>query len=98
MGSPRRAEVRAARLDCRTGHSRRAAAVALSGGIDSSLVGALCARALGAKRVQGLMLPETDSAADTLALSQAEYVDQVADHITRFSTAAIESLRGEVTT
>jgi NAD+ synthase len=44
--------------------------VALSGGIDSSVVGALCVRALGKDRVFGLLMPETDSSPDTLRLSQ----------------------------
>lgn len=43
--------------------------VALSGGIDSSVVGALCVRALGKKRVLGLLMPEMDSSSETLALS-----------------------------
>ncbi len=34
----------------------------VSGGIDSSCVAALCAQALGPKRVQGLLMPEGDSA------------------------------------
>lgn len=33
----------------------------LSGGIDSSVVAALCVKALGPERVLGLMLPEKDS-------------------------------------
>jgi len=49
---------------------RKGAVVALSGGVDSSVVGALCARALGPGRVQGLLMPERDSAAETLALSR----------------------------
>jgi len=49
---------------------RRGAVVALSGGIDSSVVGALCVRALGPERVFGLMLPERDSSPQTRALSQ----------------------------
>lgn len=49
---------------------RRGAVVALSGGIDSSVVGALCVRALGPERVFGLMLPERDSSSETRALSQ----------------------------
>jgi NAD+ synthase len=44
--------------------------VALSGGIDSSVVGALCVRALGKEHVLGLLMPEKDSAAETLELSQ----------------------------
>ena len=54
---------------------RRGAVVALSGGIDSSVVGALCARALGPERVQGLLMPERDSADETLGLSRL-----LADH------------------
>ncbi len=49
---------------------RRGAVVALSGGIDSSVVGALCVRALGPERVFGLMLPERDSSGETRSLSQ----------------------------
>ena len=50
--------------------NRRGAVVGLSGGIDSSVVGALCARALGLNRVQGLLMPERESAAETLELSR----------------------------
>jgi len=49
---------------------RRGVVVALSGGIDSSVVGALCVRALGSERVLGLLLPEKDSSAETRSLSQ----------------------------
>lgn len=49
---------------------RRGVVVAISGGIDSSVVAALCARALGAERVLGLMLPEADSSPDSLRLAQ----------------------------
>jgi NAD+ synthase len=48
---------------------RRGAIVALSGGIDSSTVAALCVRALGSERVFGLQLPERDSSGDSLSLS-----------------------------
>jgi NAD+ synthase len=50
---------------------RRGAVVAISGGIDSSVVAALCVRALGPQRVLGLMLPEADSSPDSLRLSQS---------------------------
>ena len=40
---------------------RRGLVVAMSGGIDSSVCAALAVRALGAKRVYGLLLPERDS-------------------------------------
>ena len=49
---------------------RKGAVVAISGGIDSSVVAALCARALGKDRVLGLMLPETDSSHDSLRLAR----------------------------
>lgn len=48
---------------------RKGAVVALSGGIDSSVVAGLCVRALGSERVFGLHMPERDSADDTLDLS-----------------------------
>jgi len=40
---------------------RRGAVIGISGGIDSSVVVALCARALGPERVLGIMLPENES-------------------------------------
>jgi NAD+ synthase len=49
---------------------RQGAVVALSGGIDSSVVGALCVHALGKERVFGLLMPEKDSSAETLKLSR----------------------------
>jgi NAD+ synthase len=50
---------------------RRGATIALSGGIDSSCVAALCVRALGKQRVFGLHMPERDSSPETLQLSSA---------------------------
>jgi NAD+ synthase len=50
---------------------RRGVVVALSGGIDSSVVGALAARALGSHRVLGLLMPEADSSPDSLRLGRA---------------------------
>src|SRR5215475_4222098 len=44
--------------------------VGLSGGIDSSTVAALAARAVGPHRVLALQMPEKDSSAETLQLSQ----------------------------
>ena len=48
---------------------RRGAVVAVSGGIDSSVVAALCVRALGPERVFALQMPENESAEETLAIS-----------------------------
>jgi NAD+ synthase len=48
---------------------RQGYVVAMSGGIDSSVVAALCVRAVGTARVHGLFLPERDSSKDCLRLS-----------------------------
>ncbi|MFN3682176.1 MAG: NAD(+) synthase, partial [Nitrospira sp.] len=49
---------------------RKGVVVGLSGGIDSSTVAALAVRALGADRVIGLFMPESDSSDDSLRLGQ----------------------------
>ncbi|MFW0795341.1 NAD(+) synthase [Gordonia sp. CPCC 205515] len=49
---------------------RKGAVVALSGGIDSSVVAALCVRALGPDRVFGLHMPERESSDDTIDFSR----------------------------
>ena len=53
-----------------TRFGRRGAVVALSGGIDSSVVAALCTRALGKDHVLALLLPEAESSDESLALGQ----------------------------
>jgi NAD+ synthase len=55
---------------------RRGLVVAMSGGIDSSVVGALAARAVGAGRVLALLMPEKDSSEDTRHLSRL-----IAEHL-----------------
>ncbi len=49
---------------------RRGVVLGLSGGIDSSVTAALCARALGPQRVLGLLMPEKDSDRESLGLGQ----------------------------
>ena len=49
---------------------RRGAVVGLSGGIDSSVCAALCARALGPRRVLGLFMPDADSNPESLRLGR----------------------------
>jgi NAD+ synthase len=48
---------------------RQGAVVGISGGIDSSVVAALAARAFGPERVIGLLLPEKESSPDSEALA-----------------------------
>lgn len=44
---------------------RRGLVIAMSGGIDSSVSSALCVRAVGPKKVFGLLLPEQDSSSES---------------------------------
>jgi len=55
---------------------KKGVVVALSGGIDSSVVGALCVYALGKERVLALLMPERDSADETIRLSRL-----IAEHL-----------------
>ncbi|TGP44367.1 NAD(+) synthase [bacterium M00.F.Ca.ET.159.01.1.1] len=50
---------------------RRGVVVGLSGGIDSSVVAALCVSAFGKDKVLGLFMPESHSSGDSLRLGQA---------------------------
>jgi NAD+ synthase len=65
---------------------RKGAVLGLSGGIDSSVSAALCARAFGPDHVLGLQMPESDSADDTLYLSgliaQALGIPSILENIT----------------
>ena len=47
---------------------KRGLVLGLSGGVDSSVCAALCARALGPERVLGLLMPERESSSDSLDL------------------------------
>lgn len=49
---------------------RKGAVIGVSGGIDSSVVAALCARALGKERVVLLFTPEAESSPDSLRLGR----------------------------
>ncbi len=49
---------------------RRGVVVGLSGGIDSSVVAALCVRAVGKEKVLGIFMPERDSSGDSLRLGR----------------------------
>jgi NAD+ synthase len=71
---------------------RRGAVIGLSGGVDSSLVAHLCAHSFGPERVLGVLMPEGESAPDTLDLSQvaadAAGVETVVEDITHLLEAA----------
>jgi NAD+ synthase len=49
---------------------KRGAVVGISGGIDSSVVLALCAKTFGSNKVLGVMMPESDSNPDSLILAR----------------------------
>lgn len=72
--------------DAVRGFRRRGAVLGLSGGIDSSVVAALAARAFGPGKVLGVLMPEADSSPDTLRLSRlaadAIGIDTVLEDIT----------------
>ena len=71
---------------------RRGAVVGVSGGVDSSLVALLCVRAFGPERVLAVLMPEGESASDTLDLSrvaaEAAGVETVLEDITGLLEAA----------
>ncbi len=50
--------------------NRRGLVIGISGGVDSAVCAALCVRALGAKRVFGLLMPERDSSSDSVRLGR----------------------------
>ncbi len=60
----------AIRAEVMGGLRRRGVVVGLSGGVDSSVVATLCVRALGARRVLGLLMPEQDASGDALRLGR----------------------------
>ena len=71
---------------------KRGAVVGLSGGIDSSVCAALSVRAFGAEHVLGVLMPESDSAAETLELSRLSAtslgIETVLEDITQILDAA----------
>jgi NAD+ synthase len=71
---------------------RRGAVVGLSGGVDSSVVAALCVRALGPNKVLGVMMPEQDNEPDSLRLGRLVAaqlrIDSVVEDITPILSGA----------
>ncbi len=78
--------------DMLTRTRRRGLVIALSGGIDSSVVAALCVAAVGPDRVFGLHLPERESSPESLELSRqladSLGIDSQTEEITELLQAA----------
>jgi NAD+ synthase len=71
---------------------RQGAVVGISGGIDSSVVLALCARAFDPQRVVGVLLPEKESSPDSAVLAQKLAKHYDVQTVTEDITAALEGL------
>jgi NAD+ synthase len=69
---------------------RQGAVVGISGGIDSSVVLALCARAFGSERVVGILLPEKESNPDSAVLAHQLAERYSVDTVTENISAALE--------
>ncbi len=69
---------------------KRGAVVGISGGIDSSIVLALCARAFGPKKVLGVMMPEQDSNPESRELATKLAEKFGVDYVVEDMTAAVE--------
>lgn len=54
----------------RTKINRRGLVIGISGGVDSAVSAALCVKALGSKKVFGLLMPEQDSSAGSTSLGE----------------------------
>jgi NAD+ synthase len=69
---------------------RQGAVVGISGGIDSSTVLVLCARAFGPERVVGVLLPEKDSSPESITLAQMVADQCGVPTVTEDITAALQ--------
>jgi NAD+ synthase len=69
---------------------RGGAVIGISGGVDSSVVLALTARALGPERVLGVMLPERDSSPDSARLAAEVAAQFGVQTVTEDISAALE--------
>ena len=83
--------VEAIRSQVRGSLRKRGAVIGVSGGVDSSVVAALCARALGCDKVLALLMPERDSSADALALGMRVAQTLGVEAITENIAAALEA-------
>lgn len=72
--------------------NRRGLIVALSGGVDSSVCAALAVRAVGRRRVLGLLLPEHDSSANSSRLAEKLALQLGIEHISQDIGPALEAV------
>ncbi len=70
---------------------RRGAVLGLSGGVDSSVTAALCARALGPGRVLALLMPERECSSESLALGRLVASHFGIEAVTEDITAILEA-------
>ncbi|MFZ5519457.1 MAG: NAD(+) synthase [Candidatus Zhuqueibacterota bacterium] len=68
---------------------KRGAVVGISGGIDSSVVLALCAKAFGPQKVFGVMMPEKDSSSDSFILAKSLVRKFSVDYVLEDMTPAL---------
>jgi NAD+ synthase len=71
---------------------RQGAVVGISGGIDSSTVLALCAKAFGPDRVVGVLLPERDSSPESATLAHKVAAQFGVETVTEDITVALEGM------
>ncbi|TIQ69730.1 MAG: NAD(+) synthase, partial [Mesorhizobium sp.] len=71
---------------------RRGVVVGLSGGIDSSVVASLCARAFGSDKVLGIFMPERHSSGDSLRLGRSVAAQLGIDTILEDIAPALEAV------
>ncbi len=69
---------------------RQGAVVGISGGIDSSVVLALCARAFGPERVVGILLPEKESSPESIDLAHRLAEQYQVNTVTENISAALD--------
>src|SRR4030042_5638892 len=68
---------------------KRGTVIGISGGIDSSVVLALCAKTFGSQKVLGVMMPESDSNPDSLMLARKLAKKFEVEYIVEDMTAAL---------
>ncbi|RUV74048.1 MAG: NAD(+) synthase [Mesorhizobium sp.] len=71
---------------------RRGVVVGLSGGVDSSVVASLCARAFGKDKVLGIFMPERHSSGDSLRLGRSVAAQLGIDTVLEDLAPALEAV------